>query len=159
MTLGDQWAWKPDDKIKSLKQCLQTLVSVVGGDGNLLFNVGPMPDGRIEPCQVERLREMGAWLKEFGESIYGTRGGPFPPAAWGVSTHKDNKIYLHLFDCSTETVVLPVLSDKILSATLLGGTKVDFVQNQDGIRVNLPKVDPQRIDTVVVMERAGANSP
>ena len=52
---------------------------VAGGDGNLLFNVGPMPDGRIEPRQVERLKEMGAWLSKYGESIYGTRGGPFKP--------------------------------------------------------------------------------
>ena len=86
ITIGDQWAWKPNDRIKSLTECLHTLVRVAGGDGNLLFNVGPMPDGRIEARQVERLREMGAWLKQYGESIYATRGGPssraigaFPP--------------------------------------------------------------------------------
>ena len=62
MTICQQWAWKPDDEMKSLKECLQTLVARAGGDGNLLFNVGPMPDGRIEPRQVERLTEMGAWL-------------------------------------------------------------------------------------------------
>ncbi|NLX13330.1 MAG: alpha-L-fucosidase [Phycisphaerales bacterium] len=49
MTLGDQWSWKPDDKMKTLKECLQSLVRAAGGDGNFLFNVGPMPDGRIEP--------------------------------------------------------------------------------------------------------------
>ncbi|MBN2580022.1 MAG: alpha-L-fucosidase, partial [Pirellulales bacterium] len=62
ITLGTQWTWKPDDRIKSLKECIQTLVRVVGGDGNLLLNVGPMPDGRIEPRQADRLREMGRWL-------------------------------------------------------------------------------------------------
>ena len=60
MTICHQWAWKPDDAMKSLKQCLQTLVRCAGGDGNLLFNVGPMPTGEIEPRQVERLKEMGA---------------------------------------------------------------------------------------------------
>jgi len=85
MTICRQWAWKPNDQMKSLKQCIQTLVWVVGGDGNLLFNVGPMPDGRIEPRQVERLKEMGDWLKKYGHTIYGTRGGPFKNGTWGLA--------------------------------------------------------------------------
>ena len=60
MTIASQWAWKPHDATKSRVECLQTLLRIVGGDGNLLFNVGPMPDGRIEPEQVERLQQMGA---------------------------------------------------------------------------------------------------
>jgi alpha-L-fucosidase len=87
MTICRQWAWKPNDPMKSLKECIQTLVRVVGGDGNLLFNVGPMPDGRIEPRQVERLLEMGDWLNRYGQSIYGTRGGPFKTTAQLASTY------------------------------------------------------------------------
>ena len=79
MTICRQWAWKPSDNMKSLTECIHTLIQAAGGDGNLLFNVGPMPDGRIEPRQVERLEEMGAWLDRYGEAIYGTRGGPFTP--------------------------------------------------------------------------------
>ena len=93
MTICQQWAWKPNDEMKSLKECLHVLIKTVGGDGNLLFNVGPMPDGEIEPRQVERLREMGQWLSKYGESIYGTRGGPFPRANWGVATYKGDTIY------------------------------------------------------------------
>ena len=77
MTICTQWSWKPNDELKSLKECLQVLVNTVGGDGNLLLNVGPMPDGRIEPRQVERLREIGRWLAKYGESIYGTAAGRF----------------------------------------------------------------------------------
>ena len=82
MTIARQWAWKPNDDTKSRVECLQTLLRVIGGDGNLLFNVGPMPDGRIEPEQVERLKEMGAWLAKYGDGVYGTRGGPFKPGPW-----------------------------------------------------------------------------
>ncbi len=64
ITICNQWAWKPNDQMKTLPQCLETLILCAGGDGNLLFNVGPMPDGRIEPRQVERLAEMGEWLEE-----------------------------------------------------------------------------------------------
>src|SRR4030095_15493635 len=59
ITICKQWAWKPNDEMKSLKQCLQTLASTAGGNGNLLFNVGPMPDGRIEQRQIERLLDIG----------------------------------------------------------------------------------------------------
>jgi alpha-L-fucosidase len=55
MTIARQWAWKPDDEVKSLEQCLHGLIRSAGGDGNLLFNVGPRPDGTIEPLQAQRL--------------------------------------------------------------------------------------------------------
>ena len=93
ITIANQWAWKPNDPIKSLEQCLHTLIRTAGGDGNLLFNVGPMPDGRIEPSQVDRLKEMGKWMEKYGNTIYETRGGPFKPTDWGVSTRKGNKIF------------------------------------------------------------------
>ena len=96
MTICQQWAWKPNDQMKSLKECIDLLVTNAGYDGNFMLNVGPMPDGRIEPRQVERLREIGRWMKQYGTSIYGTRGGPFKPAAWGVATCKDNKVYVHV---------------------------------------------------------------
>jgi alpha-L-fucosidase len=77
ITLGQNWNWKQDEKIKSLKTCIQTLLYSVGGDGNLLLNVGPMPTGEIELRQASRLREIGAWLAKYGGGVYGSRGGPF----------------------------------------------------------------------------------
>ena len=82
--------------MKSLEECLQALDPCAGGDGNLLFNVGPMPTGEIEPRQVERLKEMGAWLAKNGESIYGTRGGPWKPTKTLASTRKGSTVYLHV---------------------------------------------------------------
>ena len=96
MTLCQQWAWKPNDKVKTLKECIDLLVRNAGFDGNFLFNVGPMPNGEIEPRQVERLQEIGRWTKQYGESIYGTRGGPFRPARWGVSTCQGERIFIHV---------------------------------------------------------------
>ena len=82
ITICRQWAWKPDDELKSLSECVRTLIQTVGGDGNLLLNIGPQPDGAIEPRQVARLQEIGTWLNRYGEGIYGTRGGPFKPGDW-----------------------------------------------------------------------------
>ena len=119
MTICRQWAWKPNDEMKSRKQCLQTLLRTAGGDGNLLFNVGPMPDGRIEPRQVERLKEMGAWLKQYGDGVYGTRGGPFKPGMWGASTCKDDHIYLFIMNWPAEAPLRkPPISKKSTVARL-----------------------------------------
>ena len=149
MTIGDQWAWKPDDRIKSKKECIQTLVKVVGGDGNFLFNVGPMPDGRIEPRQVERLREMGDWLAKYGESIYGTRGGPFPRGDWGVATWRGDRIYVHLLDPSLDVVRLPAIARKIDRSRLLTGGSVTVRQSVDSIEIVVPAARRQEIDTIV----------
>jgi len=155
MTICTQWAWKPDDHLKSLKECLHTLVKVVGGDGNLLLNVGPMPDGRIEPRQAERLREMGQWLEQYGESIYGTRGGPFPRGDWGAATHKENTIYLHLLDPNLDVVKLPPIKRKIVSSSVLTGGSAAVDQTDSGIEVSVPKSDRREIDTIVVLKLDG----
>lgn len=153
MTIGDQWAWKPNDRVKSLKQCLDVLIRCAGGDGNLLFNVGPMPDGRIEPRMVSRLAEMGAWLQRYGETIYGTRGGPFKPGTWGASTCKDNKVYVHILDWETvdDAWRLPGIKAHIKDASLLTGGKVKVSQTRKGIRFQIPETARQNIDTIVVL--------
>jgi len=158
MTLGKQWAWKPNDQIKSLKQCIQTLVWVAGGDGNFLFNVGPMPDGQIEPRQVERLQEMGQWLAKYGKSIYATRGGPFKPGPWGASTHRDNYIYVHILHWQGDSLLLPPIDKRVLGGTLLTGGKVNLRQTQDGIAVTAPKQYHQDIDTIVMLKLDGPAS-
>lgn len=158
ITICRQWAWKPDDKMKSLEECLDTLVRCAGGGGNLLFNVGPMPTGAIEPRQVERLKEMGAWLRQYGESIYGTRGGPYMPGPWGASTSKDNRVYVHVLDWPEEGLTLPPLPKKIVGSSLLTGGTVTVSQAENGIRMEVAEADRQPIDTIIVLELDGPAS-
>jgi alpha-L-fucosidase len=157
MTIADQWAWKPDDKVKSLEQCLQTLVRSAGGDGNLLFNVGPKPDGTIEPLQIERLKEMGQWLQKYGYSIYGTRGGPFKPADWGVSTRKENYIYLHILKWigTNPKITIPDLGLEIKSCRLAHGGKVKLTKLDKGYTIELSGEEIQPINTIVELELSG----
>jgi len=155
MTLCRQWAWKPNDDMKSLKQCLQTLLNCVGGDANLLFNVGPMPTGQIEPRQVERVKEMGAWMGKYGESVYGTRGGPFLPGNGQVSTHKDNVVYVHVLTWEKEPLVLPTLGRKIVKSELLTGGSVDVKQGENEITISVPAENRQEIDTIVKLQLDG----
>ena len=137
ITIGKQWAWKPDDQMKPLQECLQTLVCCAGGDGNLLFNVGPMPDGRIEPRQVKRLAEMGEWLRQYGQTIYGTRGGPWKPGKSLASTRKGNSIYLHLLGFNGGTVTLPNIPRTIVRSSVLTGGTAQVHQAGQGITIHV----------------------
>ena len=153
MTICRQWAWKPNDQMKSLQQCLQTLILTAGGDGNLLFNVGPMPDGRIEPRQVDRLKEMGEWLAKYGDCIYGTRGGPFKPGKWGASTCKGNTVYLFVMQWSPDnTLLLPAMEHRIMKAKSLSGGEVAFEQTDTDTTVSMPKSDHAPIATVIELQ-------
>lgn len=149
ITICKQWAWKPNDTMKSLKECIRTLVMCAGGDGNLLLNVGPMPDGEIEPRQVARLKEMGAWLKQYGRAIYSTRGGPFPPGEWGASTSRGATAYIHILNWKSDTVLLPPSSLKLVSHTVLTGGKAMVKQTAQGIEISVPAGERNEIDTIV----------
>jgi len=155
MTICRQWAWKPNDQMKSLKQCIDTLVRVVGGDGNLLFNVGPMPDGLIEPRQVARLKEMGNWLDEYGRSIYATRGGPFKPGNWGASTYKGNTIYVHVLNWNEDTLTLPPIPKNIIASSVMTGGAVTVRQTKQGFEIFVPKAYRRELDTIIVLELEG----
>ncbi len=158
MTIAHQWAWKPDDVVKSTEQCLHSLIRSAGGDGNLLFNVGPRPDGRIEPLQVERLKEMGAWLKDNGFAIYGTRGGPFKPTDWGVSTRKENTIYLHILNLPDDSpeIVIPDFGLEINACTVVGGGALNFSKVNDEIVIDLGNEPMKPINTIVEIEANGS---
>ncbi len=148
-TISSGWSWHPGKKAKSLEKLLGMLVAVAGRDGNLLLNVPPRPDGTFEPDQVARLKEIGAWLAGYGDSIYGTRGGPFLPARKFASTCKGDRVFLHLLSGRKE-VRLPAFPAKILSARILGGGDAALEKAPSGGTVVRPgRLRP--IDTIVVL--------
>jgi len=149
MTLCQQWAWKPDDKLKSFPEVLKILVETVTGDGNLLLNVGPMPDGEIEPRQADRLRELGTWLDRYGESVYGTRGGPYMNGDWGGATCKGKTVYLHILKWNARTIVLPPLPARILETKSLTGNPVRVDQTAEGVTVQPVGLGPTPVDAVI----------
>jgi alpha-L-fucosidase len=160
MTITRQWAWKPQDELKTAKQSLDVLIRATGGDGNLLYNVGPMPDGRIEPRQVDVLTEMGAWMDKYGDTIYGARGGPYTPTDWGASTRKGNRIFLHLLQWFGDgdavlSVPNPNNRIKLSSARLLTGGKLTVQATSGLYTFRVPASARQPIDTIVELTIEG----
>ncbi|NMB71624.1 MAG: alpha-L-fucosidase, partial [Bacteroidales bacterium] len=118
-----------------------------------LLNVGPMPNGRIQPQFVSVLKEVGAWMKKNGEAIYGTRGGPFPPRDRAVSTQKGNTIYLHIFDYQDPLIALPPIAPKIVSVRAFGsGKEIPFKQTADGVVLTLSALEKTPPVTIVEMK-------
>lgn len=163
MTITNSWAWKPNAKPKSAKECINILAGAAGGDGNLLLNVGPKSDGTIEPAEAKVLQEIGNWLKVNGKSIYGTRGGIYYPSQKLKSTFKDNKLYLHLLDIKGSSLNLRAIKgQKIQKAYFLANGQKVFVKTvDDKYIITLPTLLPDALDTVIVMEfsKSLAGSP
>jgi len=151
------WGYQAGAKVKPLDQILRLLIGTAGRDGNFLLNVGPRPDGEIDPGQVERLHELGEWLRQNGESIYGTRGGPWLPGEYGVSTHRGNHVYVHVLKIpESRTLVLPTLPTPVVKATELNGNSISYSQDGKSIVLKVPSVRADTIDTIIKIELAEA---
>jgi alpha-L-fucosidase len=98
MTLGDSWSFVPEDKYKSARTIVNMLVDVVAKGGNFLLNVGPDGNGELPPVAIQRLREIGEWMKINGDAIYSTRPiAPYKQGKISFTALKDgtvNAIYL-----------------------------------------------------------------
>ena len=119
-------------------------------NSNLLLNIGPRPDGQLPDEAMARLQEIGKWTKRYGETIYGTRGGLIKPQPWGVTTQKDNTLYVHILDLKEKSLTIPLSTKKIKSARMYDdGSKLNLQKHgNDSTVINLPAV-PQSVDTIV----------
>jgi len=177
-TLTTQWAWKPNDRLRSPEECIRMLVVCVTGGGNFALNTGPMPDGQIEPRQADRFRQLGRWLKKYGRSVYATRGGPFRAPDenrrtqqgyhgsftlaggrwWGGSTHKSNLIFLHILRWPSDTITLPPIQHRIVSHSLLTGGTATVKQTNESIEVSVPDEQRDLLDTIIELKLDGPAS-
>jgi alpha-L-fucosidase len=155
-TINGSWGYNArDSRHRSAPDLIRYLVQAAGRDANLLLNTGPLPDGRILPEHQERYREMGRWLRAHGDTIYRTRGGPLPPAAWGVSTRRGRKAYLHVLQWPAGGVLelpgLPLTAVQRLRGRTTGGADVLLAAepSRAGIRIRLPETIQDPIDTIL----------
>jgi alpha-L-fucosidase len=155
-TMNRSWGYNQKDKnFKSNRQLIQYLVNAAGANANFLLNIGPKPDGTIQAEFISGLKEMGPWLAKNGEAIYGTRGGPITPRPWGVTTEKENRIYVHILDWADPAILLPRLPRKIASGHFLkDGSKAQLTESDLGVLVKIPQSAVDEYDTILVLEMA-----
>jgi len=154
MTINNTWAYnKNDHDYKSEQTLIRGLVEVASRGGNFLLNVGPQPDGEIQPEFQQRLRAIGEWLTLNGDSIYGTTYGPIQGVTGLRTTAKDKTVYVHLFDWPTSTCELPGFEGRALSARLLAnGRPLTFRQAEGKLQIDVPAEAPDPNVSVIAIK-------
>jgi alpha-L-fucosidase len=152
-TINGSWGFNlQDQKHKSDKELIRYLISATGYGSNMLLNVGPMPNGQIQPEHAASLRNIGKWLDKHGNTIYGTRQGPVSPSDEMVSTQKGDTVFLHLLDERKGSYLIPGFAGKVTSMSFAAsGSKVDYVINEFGLAFKVPQQERDDIDTIIRM--------
>lgn len=152
-TMNGMWGYQiKDQNYKSVTELVRLLVRAAGKGANLLMNIGPQPNGELPAVAVERLRGIGKWMSENGETIYGTTAGNVMISSWGTTTRKGNMLYVHLLtDEMPQFVTLP-LTEKVLSSVLFHtGEKVKWEKIQGGIVLHTENLEPS-VDCIVALK-------
>lgn len=152
-TMNRTWGYNITDSIyKTPKQIIHLLVGAAGRNANLLLNIGPEPNGELPAEAVSRLKAVGEWMSQYGETIYGTRGGEVEPHPWGVTTRKGSRLFVHILDLQDQGLYLPLTNNKVKRASeFLSRKAVKVTRVNGGIALQFSQV-PTDIDYVVELE-------
>jgi alpha-L-fucosidase len=153
MTINNTWAYNKNDRdYKTARTLIRGLVEVASRGGNFLLNVGPQPDGQIQPEFQERIKAIGAWLTLNGDSIYGTTYGPVQNVQGLRTTAGPKTIYVHLFDWTPPVCAVSGVDARVLSARLLAnGTPLKFRQTEAKLEIEIPPTAPDPDVSVITL--------
>ena len=157
MTLNGTWGYSQHDmKWKSTETIIRNTADVASKGGNYLINAGPIVDGSVPQAIQVRFRELGAWMRQYGESIYGTKANPYKGVDWGRITAKPGKVYLHVFDWPKDNKVLvPATTLRPTKAWMLADPEkrpLDCVSSTGGLTVTLKPAFQNPYNSVVVLD-------
>lgn len=159
MSVAQTWGYKPNDTVQSGENLIRMLVNTVCRGGNLLLNIGPDSEGVVPQSVKDSLAILGDWMRENGDTIYGTRAGFWQPqdGVFGC-TYKDNEVYVHILDCERfqKTVLLETQipeGKKLIGAQLQSGDQVEIVPKENGFSLSIPQriIEENRLDTIITL--------
>ncbi len=132
------YAYDPNAKLLSRKELIETFNKTLCGNGNLLVNIGPKPDGSMPIEQVKRLYELSDWIYSNVDAVYKTNGGPFRPTQYIGSTYANNFIYLHLRDIPDKLQINTLDGYKLEEVKILStGRVLDFDLNNNVYTIDI----------------------
>ncbi len=156
-TMNGMWGYKVvDQNYKSAAEIIRLLVNTSGKGANLLLNIGPQPNGELPALALDRLREVGKWMRVYGETIYGSVAGPVKPCEWGATTEKDGKVYVHVCPAKGKkapcNITIPMAKKPKEVIDFQSGKKVAYTYKNKELNLAIPStlVAP---DHVIVVKR------
>ena len=153
-TINGSWGFNlRDRKHKSSKELIHYLIKAAGYGSNLLLNVGPMPNGKIQPTHKKSLEEIGNWLELYGETIYETKQGPLKPNIDFVSTQKNKIVYVHFLNSKQTNYEFNGIENSAIKSIKYFNTNldVDYSYNNNILSINLNKDIIDDIDTIITI--------
>ena len=153
-TINGSWGFNLQDrKHKSNKELIHYLIRAAGYGSNLLLNVGPMPNGKIQSEHKASLKAIGKWLGKNGNTIYETRKGPFTPNENFVSTQKGNIIYLHVLNPELKILQMNKLPSQVKSVKIFNSKEsLNFRNDRYGFIVDMGNNQLDPIDTIIEIQ-------
>ncbi|HNQ88188.1 MAG TPA: alpha-L-fucosidase [Verrucomicrobiota bacterium] len=159
MTMNNHWGYnRHDQNWKSTSTLVRNLIDCASKGGNYLLNVGPTAEGTFPEASVQRLAEIGAWMKVNGESIYGTTASPFPKSPWGRATQKAGRLYLHVYQWPADGRLSLPLRNAATAARLLAQpeVRIGIKRQPESLELTLPASSPDPIAAVIALDVVGA---
>ena len=162
MTMNASWGYRNyNPNYKSSETLIRNLIDIASKGGNYLLNVGPTADGEFPQESIDRLKDIGDWMKTNGEAIYGTMASPLNPFSWGRCTSKQTKagttLYISVFDWPNDgRLILPEIKEKVISAQILAnGEKLTAITENNTLIVQVPTLPINKIATVIKIDFKG----
>ena len=154
ITMNDSWGFKITDRnYKTYNNIIQTLVGAAGRNSNLLLNVGPMANGEMQVEFRDTLALVGKWVKKYGASIYGTRGGPLGPQTWGVTTQDSKHVYVHLMKQRSQSGLFIPGNFKVKKVGIMGTVSIlPFSIRKNGVLIDTKGLSLTGPDTIISID-------
>lgn len=156
-TMNNTWGYSITDKgYKSVDEVIRRFVRCAGLNSNLLLNIGPRPDGKLPDEALALLKALGVWNRQYGESVFGTRGGMIPEQPWGVTTQRDNTLFVHILDANAEesltadspSLLLTLNPKSVKRVETFNGEVLKTKKENGALRVLLPE-KPHGVDYIL----------
>lgn len=151
-TMNGMWGYKVSDQnYKDTRTLIHYLVKAAGMGANLLLNIGPQPSGELPATALERLSDIGEWMRTYGETFYATRAGYFPAQSWGTSTRKGNRLFIHLLTPESTDIEVPITCKVTKAVGFIDRKPVKFSKTKQGITLHLSEI-PTGPDHVIELQ-------
>ncbi len=166
--IGHKFGYVEGLQLQTASNVIANLVENISKNGNLCLNVSPKSDGTIPEDQQTVLRGVGRWMKINSEGVYGTRAWMYFGEGPDNETHRSdfdwrftqkgsNTFYAFLMKWQGDRVVIkaftPLNLGHVKKVSLLGyDGKLEFVQSEDGLTIEVPHENPNEDIAVFKVE-------